>query len=86
MEQVIIAGTIEGKRFENINAVYSGGPLNLKDCDFEGCEFTVGGAAADGVAFMKALFESGGRRTVLRTFLSEEEYEVAAKALGWKDE
>ena len=67
-------GTFENIRFENCELVYRGGrPPELVNNDFFNCKWTFDGEAANTAAFMKALYQGGGRNLVLRTIGAKDE-------------
>ena len=82
-ERFELSGSFYGQVIENKTIVYCGGDLNLTDCWIENCDPVVEGAAADGVNFMKVMFNAGMKCAVMKTFLTDDEYEKVKSALGW---
>lgn len=82
-ERFELRGSIYGQLIENKTIVYSGGDFRSENCTFKNCDPVVEGPAADGVQFMKAMFNAGMKCAVMKTFLTDEEYEKVKDALGW---
>lgn len=82
-ERFELTGSFYGQSIENKTIVYSGGDLNLTGCTLKNCDPVVEGDAADGVNFMKAMFNAGMKCSVMKTFLTDDEYEKVKKVLGW---
>jgi len=82
-KRIELSGSYFNEKFEGKHAVYSGGDLHLEQCSFKGGTFGVEGDAADGVNFLKAMFNAGAKCSVMKTFLSDDEYEKVKDALGW---
>ncbi len=78
----LLTGEVKDIDLINRNLVYKGGKLNLTGCNIVDCTFSIQGKAAEGVSFMKSLYEMGAKCTVLKTFLTDEEYEKVMLALG----
>ena len=82
-ERFELTGSFYGQVIENKTIVYSGGDLNIQHCKLINCDPVVEGAAADGVNFMKAIFDGGMKCAVMKTFLTDDEYEKVKDVLGW---
>ena len=64
--------TFRGIRFENCELVYRGGrPPSLIENDFVQCTWTFEQEAANTAAFLKALYQGGGKDLVLQTIGAE---------------
>lgn len=84
MNDFILPKTLSNTVITDKNVVYQGGDLELNDVTFDGGAFEVRGDAADGVNFMKAIFNAGAKKAVMLTFLNDEEYEIVKNTLGWE--
>lgn len=82
-ERFELSGSFCGQVIENKTVVYSGGDLSMQDCKIINCDPVVEGGAADGVNFMKAMFDAGMKCAVIKTFLTDHEYEKVKDVLGW---
>ena len=49
-----------GEKFKDQTILFDGGGVDLTGCDFDGCRFVFTGAAANTLAFIQALYRSGG--------------------------
>lgn len=83
-ERFELSGSYFGVTISNKEIVYSGGDLNLTNCNLINCNPVVEGAAADGVNFMISMFNAGMKCSVMKTFLTDEEYEKVKNVLGWE--
>ena len=83
-ERFELTGSFYGQIIENKTIVYSGGDLHMKDCSLRNCDTVVDGDAADGVNFMKVMFNAGMKCSVMKAFLTDDEYEIVKNALGWQ--
>lgn len=83
-ERFELKGDISGLVIDNKYIVYSGGALHMSDCTMSNCTVGVEGEAADGVNFMKKIFNAGMKCTVMKTFLTDDEYEIVKSALNWE--
>ena len=82
-DKVVLKGDFIGKTLENKHLVYKGDDLTLANCKLNNCTFGIDGEASKGVDFMKKLFNAGVKCAVMKTFLTDEEYEIVKDALGW---
>ncbi|AUR83277.1 hypothetical protein NVP1033O_03 [Vibrio phage 1.033.O._10N.222.49.B8] len=83
-QRIELSGSYFNETFEGKHVVYSGGDLHLEQCTFKNGTFGVEGDAASGVKFMKAMFNAGAKCSVMKTFLSDDEYEKVKNVLGWE--
>lgn len=80
----LLTGEVKNIDLINRNLIYRGGKLSLTGCNMVDCTVSIEGKASEGVDFMKALFNAGAKCTVMKTFLTDEEYEKVKSVLGWE--
>lgn len=82
-ERFLLSGSFYGQTIKDKELVYAGDDLTLQSCNFVGCTVKIEGEASKGVDFMKKMFDAGMKCSVMKTFLTDEEYEIVKGALGW---
>lgn len=50
--------------FQQCELVYRGGPMDLFDCHFKGCRYTLEGPAGNTLKFLADMYRSGGKAMI----------------------